>query len=312
MRILWIIAGGLVFSAIVMLVNALQRQSVNSAPPPPAPDPLLQTDTTPEPITSRTYVIQDGDTLSSIAARRWGNARLWRRIVDANPGLQESAVNIGDEISLPGLDEFKQASDLVAELDASMEERLEADESDGEKEVIEIDGEGLDLGRDEEIKFAEVVPGLLIEDEDGSIVADEEFRIRGKGTSDEPYRVSWDLLASAADDYRPTLNKRGIPQRVAALNGKWVEIDGFVAFPLPQDTTEMIMMLNQWDGCCIGIPPTPYDAVEVKLTAPVAPGQRHAIRYGTVKGRLTVEPYLIENWLVGLYLMDDATLRLEL
>ena len=74
----------------------------------------------------------------------------------------------------------------------------------------------------------------------------------------------------------------------------------------------MIVMLNQWDGCCIGIPPTPYDAVEVKLDAPVAPGQRHALRYGTVKGILTVEPYLIENWLVGLYLMDDATVRLEL
>ena len=312
MRILWIIAGGLVFSAIVMLVNALQRQSVNSAPPPPAADPLLQTDTTPEPITSRTYVIQDGDTLSSIAARRWGNARLWRRIVDANPGLQESTVNIGDEISLPGLDEFKQASDLVAELDASMEERQEADESDDEQAAIKIDGEGLDLGRNEEIKFAEVLPGLLIEDEDGSIVADEEFRIRGKGTSEEPYLFNWDLLASAAEEYRPTLNKRGIPQRVAALNGKWVEIEGYVAFPLPQDTTEMIVMLNQWDGCCIGIPPTPYDAVEVKLTAPVAPGQRHALRYGTVKGILTVEPYLIENWLVGLYLMDDATVRLEL
>ena len=312
MRILWIIAGGLVFSAIVMLVNALQRQSVNSAPPPPAADPLLQTDTTPEPITSRTYVIQDGDTLSSIAARRWGNARLWRCIVDANPGLQESTVNIGDEISLPGLDEFKQASDLVAELDASMEERQEADESDDEQAAIKIDGEGLDLGRNEEIKFAEVLPGLLIEDEDGSIVADEEFRIRGKGTSEEPYLFNWDLLASAAEEYRPTLNKRGIPQRVAALNGKWVEIEGYVAFPLPQDTTEMIVMLNQWDGCCIGIPPTPYDAVEVKLTAPVAPGQRHALRYGTVKGILTVEPYLIENWLVGLYLMDDATVRLEL
>jgi hypothetical protein len=29
-------------------------------------------------------------------------------------------------------------------------------------------------------------------------------------------------------------------------------------------------------------------------------------------GRLQVSPYLVENWLVGLYLMDDAEISLEL
>jgi hypothetical protein len=28
--------------------------------------------------------------------------------------------------------------------------------------------------------------------------------------------------------------------------------------------------------------------------------------FGGVKGRLRVDPYLIENWLVGLYVLEDA------
>ena len=71
-------------------------------------------------------------------------------------------------------------------------------------------------------------------------------------------------------------------------------------------------MLNQWDGCCIGIPPTPYDAIEVSLEKAIPPAQRHSINFGTLTGKLLVSPYLVENWLVGLYLMDDATVRFEL
>ena len=44
-----------------------------------------------------------------------------------------------------------------------------------------------------------------------------------------------------------------------------------------------LMMLNQWDGCCIGVPPTPYDAIEVKLKeaakATRGSNHRHAHRH---------------------------------
>ena len=309
MQYLWAIVGALVFSGIVLVVTSLQR-SGGGSPPPPAEPYQTEVMGANTPIETDTYVIKSGDTLASIASRRWGDARLWRRIVEANPGLGTESVEIGDEISLPALEDFPSAEELIAELDASREAR---DEPGDTPERIEVpDGEPVQLGLDEEILEAKVLPGSLVRDTDGSIVADGAFRLRGKGTQEEPYRVSWELLASAADDYRPTLNKLGIPQRVAMLNNTWVEIEGYVAFPLPQDTSEMIVMLNQWDGCCIGVPPTPYDAVEVKLNERVAPGRRHALRYGTVTGKLVVEPYLIENWLVGLYLMDDATVRLEL
>ena len=120
-------------------------------------------------------------------------------------------------------------------------------------------------------------------------------------------------LASAADTYRPSLGETAIPQRIAALDGAWISIDGYVAFPLGGEAaTEILVMLNQWDGCCIGVPPTPYDAIEVALANPVPRSQRHAISFGTLTGRLQVSPYLVESWLVGLYLMDDAEIKLEL
>jgi len=92
------------------------------------------------------------------------------------------------------------------------------------------------------------------------------------------------------------------------LDGKVVRMEGFVAFPLIQpQANELILMLNQWDGCCIGVPPTPYDAIEVKLAEPVkATGGHQSFSYGSVTGIFKVEPFLIDNWLAGLYLLEDA------
>jgi hypothetical protein len=82
-----------------------------------------------------------------------------------------------------------------------------------------------------------------------------------------------------------------------------------VAFPImATEPTEMLAMLNQWDGCCIGIPPSPYDAIEVKLKEP-ASNEERLTTYGAVEGKLTVEPYLVRDWLVSLYTMDEATMQ---
>ena len=75
---------------------------------------------------------------------------------------------------------------------------------------------------------------------------------------------------------------------------------------------EMLVMLNKWDGCCIGVPPTPFDAIEVHLTAPVARGPKHAINFGTITGVMKVDPYLIEDWLVGLYILDQSSIAKDL
>lgn len=148
----------------------------------------------------------------------------------------------------------------------------------------------------------------LVTQDDGSILVDGKYVIKGKGTKAEPYRVSWDMLVSAEQFYQPRLGRKVIPPHIQMLNGKWVRLSGYIAFPImAQSQDEMLMMLNQWDGCCIGVPPTPYDAIEVKLKKAAVGDERLRVT-GSISGLLKVDPYLVKDWLVSLYLMDDGEL----
>ena len=158
-----------------------------------------------------------------------------------------------------------------------------------------------------QIPDAEILPSTFIRLPDGSISVDDAWTIRGAGTPESPYEVSWEFLSSAQENYIPRLAENKIPARIAFLSGKRVRIAGYIAFPLvAQSAGECLLMLNQWDGCCIGIPPTPYDAVEVRLAQTISGWKRHSINFGAIEGTMKIEPYLVENWLIGLYLMEDA------
>lgn len=163
------------------------------------------------------------------------------------------------------------------------------------------------------VSNADLLESKFIKLADGSISVDDAWTIRGEGTAEAPYEVSWEFLSSAQEEYMPRLGEKKLPARIAFLSGKRVKIAGYLAFPLVAPTSsECLLMLNQWDGCCIGVPPTPYDAVEVKLAAEIKSWKRHTINFGTIEGTFKVEPYLVENWLVGLYLFENATLNSEL
>lgn len=149
-------------------------------------------------------------------------------------------------------------------------------------------------------------PAKLEPQDDGTTLVDGRFLIKGDGSKANPYRVTWEMLMSAQDSYQPRLGRKIIPDRVKMLDGKWVKISGYIAFPhMAQSNDEMLMMLNQWDGCCIGVPPTPFDAVEVKLKKAAVGDDRMRVS-GTLVGILRVDPYLVKDWLVSLYLMDDG------
>jgi hypothetical protein len=149
----------------------------------------------------------------------------------------------------------------------------------------------------------------LVTNADGSVTIDGRYTLRGNGTAEEPYQVSWEHLVSIQEDYAPKEGRDVIPPRVKMLDGKHVQIVGNIAFPMMMDEAEeCLVMLNQWDGCCIGIPPTPYDAVEVKLKHIVS-GNDRLTTYGSVTGKLKVDPHLVGGWLVGLYVMENATLK---
>jgi len=146
---------------------------------------------------------------------------------------------------------------------------------------------------------------------DGSMLVEGSYLIKGEGTKEKPYVVTWEHMLSAQESYAPKEGKKEIPGRIRMLDGKWVKVTGHVAFPLmAQSADELLAMMNQWDGCCIGVPPTPYDAVEVRLVSPVS-GKARMATYGSVTGKFRVDPHLVGGWLVGLYVMDQATLAPE-
>ena len=179
--------------------------------------------------------------------------------------------------------------------------------------TVVISPDSLKDGLDRKLGSAIVVAGNILKQADGSILADNKYLITGAGTLENPYRVTWECLTSASQTYIPRLQQNNIPQRVAMLHDKWIRIEGYMAFPLMlQQSSEILAMLNQWDGCCIGVPPTPYDAIEVKLAVPVKPGRRHTYNFGTVTGKFKVDPYLVENWLVGLYQLESASLQSDM
>lgn len=210
---------------------------------------------------------------------------------------------------------------LANELNASVEERAatqvpERENTDGASAVDPSAPRtpANDLAIGKPVAIAEgklrVIPSKFERLPDGAIVADDVWKITGDGTAENPYLVSWEFLASAGDTYTPRVNDFGFPERILLLHGKYVRVAGYLAFPLVAPTSsECLVMLNQWDGCCIGVPPTPYDAVEVKLVAPMPRSRKHSMAYGTVEGLFEVDPYIVESWLVGLYMIKDSTVE---
>jgi hypothetical protein len=131
----------------------------------------------------------------------------------------------------------------------------------------------------------------------------------GRGTEAEPFRISWDLLALGRDSLRDD-GSLDLPPGLRAVDGQWIEIDGYFAAPLAVETTrELLVMLNRWDGCCIGVPPTAFDCIETTLAEPVELRGRHQIRFGPVRGVLRIEPFRIGELVLGFYRLEAASLR---
>jgi hypothetical protein len=155
----------------------------------------------------------------------------------------------------------------------------------------------------------EIVPAKIEKKDDGSMLVDGKYLIKGEGTAEKPYVVPWDVLTSVEETFDPQSEKKKLPERVTMLDGKVVKFSGYIAFPLAvKEAKECLSMLNQWDGCCIGVPPTPYDAVEVSLTRTIK-GEERFTTAGSVIGTFKVKPYLQGDWLIGLYVMEGADLK---
>ena len=150
------------------------------------------------------------------------------------------------------------------------------------------------------------VPEAVVEREDGTLLVAGTYVVRGEGTKEKPYEIGMDLLLSAQDVYDPRRGMKDLPAWTSRFNGRVVRITGNLLIPLwAEETDELLLMKNQWDGCCVGVPPTPYDAVEVTLSKRVAMSSLRE-PYGSVVGTFKVDPYIRSGWLLGLYVMTDA------
>lgn len=135
----------------------------------------------------------------------------------------------------------------------------------------------------------------------------------GAGTVDEPYRISFDVLGLAYHTFRPAADLYDMPELVESIDGQWISLTGYHIYPAAlRNIEEMLLTKTEWDGCCIGIPPSPYDGVEVMLDEPLSSSMLRSSPIATVVGRLRIEPYLHEQWLLSLYVIEEARVIPEL
>lgn len=139
---------------------------------------------------------------------------------------------------------------------------------------------------------------------DGSLRIQEAVVV-GDGTEARPYELNWPLLTGVGRVYKPEKGMKEVPEWLALLEGKRVRLTGHIVLPLVAVTSdELLLTMNPWDGCCVGVPPTPYDAMEVTLAKESS--MQGASMYGTLEGTFRADPYIVGGWLLGLYLLDDA------
>lgn len=137
---------------------------------------------------------------------------------------------------------------------------------------------------------------------------DGRYRVTGNGSASDPYVISWELLTSASEFIDLSQNARTAPPWVRLLDGTYVQISGYYSTAVRVSVAKnLLLTLNRWDGCCIGVPPTPFDAIDITMRDPLAMGGLHLIRFGTFRGQLRVEPVEAATYLLSFYRLEDAT-----
>jgi hypothetical protein len=150
----------------------------------------------------------------------------------------------------------------------------------------------------------------IVRIDDQTVRIDGKYTVRGKGTENDPFQITWEMLTSASAGVDAAAGKYVLPGRIADLRGAWVRISGYWAPPLQVfEAKEAMVMLNKWDGCCIGLPPTPFDSIEAAFATPISVKGMHVYRYGTIKGRMQVEPFAAGSFLLGFYRLEDAVME---
>ena len=146
--------------------------------------------------------------------------------------------------------------------------------------------------------------------DDRTLELDGRFRVVGNGRADDPYRITWELLTSSSSYVDAAVKALTPPPWVRALDGTYIEISGYYSTAVRVSAAKnLLLTLNRWDGCCIGLPPTPFDAIDMDMREPVMMQGLHLFRFATFRGRLVVSPFETGGFLLGLYRLEDTTLE---
>lgn len=141
---------------------------------------------------------------------------------------------------------------------------------------------------------------------DGAWLVDQLHVVRGHGTTNEPFLITWDLLLSAAETYAPAAGSWELPQRLRWLDGKQVQIKGFLTSPTRAAKSDHLLLTwSALDACCLGPPPNPCQAVEVKLES-LLTLERHVLIGVTVEGTFKLEPRLAGGLGLSLFRLGNA------
>ncbi|TVQ62045.1 MAG: hypothetical protein EA378_06155 [Phycisphaerales bacterium] len=176
-------------------------------------------------------------------------------------------------------------------------------------------GEPGAIPRAESRPIAEMIDGEYIQRQaDGSLLVAERWTIKGEGTPEKPFEIDWRMLTAAADEFSPQLGKTRLPRWTRLIHGRHVKLAGYIAFPfMANESDEVLLMLNEWDGCCLGVPPSAYDAIEVELKEVVrVTGGHSQFNRGTITGIFKAEPYVMDQWLLGLWVIDRAEVETDI
>ncbi len=191
-------------------------------------------------------------------------------------------------------------------------ERVESVEEDVVEELPTIaEGKPTILSESESESESEPISAPTFEQlADGSLkIFATDTLIQGSGTQADPFVLDWVTLRAIERVYNPKKGKGELPAWLDVLDGKRVRIKGNTLVPVIATTTrELLVMQNPWDGCCIGIPPSPYDAIEVELNHDVDFGSS-SVGYGIVEGVFVLDPYVVDGWVLGLYMIEEASYR---
>ncbi|GMV81051.1 MAG: hypothetical protein AMXMBFR7_22350 [Planctomycetota bacterium] len=146
---------------------------------------------------------------------------------------------------------------------------------------------------------------------DGMLVLDDFYELRGSGTREDPYRVTWDLFVSALETAKPGDGTLAFPARLAFLKDMAVELRGYtVVAESSAARHEFILNRSVLDDCCLLPPTNIFEVVEVRSAQAglLMPGIVNAV---TVRGTLRIDPLIRHGQLAGVYVLEDAELVLN-